>query len=209
MKITIPGDPLSKMRPRFSRRGNCVYDSQSADKKDTILYFKKYFLENYEELTQIDLEQSFSSTLIFYLPIPISCSTSLRNAKLWHIESHIKKPDIDNMAKYYLDCMNQIFYKDDCQITSLHAIKIYSENPRTEIYLMPEKKLSYCANTYLVMAQFSPIMLEEFIKEMQSFRAIPCTNLVENPILDELAEKMCYFAHKYADPLKKIKKNFE
>ena len=44
---------------------------------------------------------------------------------------HIKKPDLDNMAKAVLDALNGLAYIDDSQIYSLTLYKTYSEQPGT------------------------------------------------------------------------------
>ena len=46
-----------------------------------------------------------------------------------------KKPDIDNMAKYYLDVMNDLVYVDDRMITELWCEKLYSVKPKVEIII--------------------------------------------------------------------------
>lgn len=38
----------------------------------------------------------------------------------------IHRPDIDNMVKFYLDCMNELVYADDRQVVELSARKVYS-----------------------------------------------------------------------------------
>ena len=43
--------------------------------------------------------------------------------------------DIDNYAKFALDCLNLVCYKDDSQIVELSAKKVYGENPRTIIII--------------------------------------------------------------------------
>ena len=50
----------------------------------------------------------------------------------------IKKPDIDNYAKLYLDCMNGLLFADDAQITELYLKKEFkgnSDSPCTIIKL--------------------------------------------------------------------------
>ena len=45
-----------------------------------------------------------------------------------------KIPDIDNLAKFVLDAMNGVFYKDDKQICQLHCSKNYTEGCNDESY---------------------------------------------------------------------------
>ena len=48
---------------------------------------------------------------------------------------HIKKPDVDNLIKLYLDVISGIVMEDDNCVAIGSAVKIYSTNPRTEIYI--------------------------------------------------------------------------
>jgi Holliday junction resolvase RusA-like endonuclease len=66
----------------------------------------------------------------FYMPIPQSLSK-----KVHENDPHIKKPDIDNLVKMYLDAMNQMVFKDDSLIYRTSAIKVYSVSPRTVILI--------------------------------------------------------------------------
>ena len=79
------------------------------------------------------LETPVSVYLYFKMPIPDSYSKKRKEACLNGLEKHLKKPDIDNLAKALLDGMNGIVYQDDCQITSLHMTKVYSNTPSVEI----------------------------------------------------------------------------
>jgi Holliday junction resolvase RusA-like endonuclease len=61
--------------------------------------------------------------LHFTLPIPASASKKAKEALLG--TPHTKKPDIDNLCKSVLDGMAGITFKNDGQISSLHATKVY------------------------------------------------------------------------------------
>jgi Holliday junction resolvase RusA-like endonuclease len=39
-----------------------------------------------------------------------------------------KCPDIDNLVKLVLDGLNGLVYADDCQVTSLHAVKVLDDH---------------------------------------------------------------------------------
>jgi len=40
--------------------------------------------------------------------------------------------DVDNLAKFVLDSLNEVLYIDDCQIASLTAIKVYDDDEERE-----------------------------------------------------------------------------
>jgi Holliday junction resolvase RusA-like endonuclease len=69
------------------------------------------------------------------MPIPKSASKKAKTAMKNRETAHIKKPDLDNMAKSVLDALNGLAYIDDSQIYSLTLFKTYSEQPRTELFI--------------------------------------------------------------------------
>jgi hypothetical protein len=54
-------------------------------------------------------------------------------------KKHHKKPDVDNLQKYVLDCMNEAIIHDDAQIYSILAEKEYSDTPCTIIRLFTDE----------------------------------------------------------------------
>jgi len=128
LKIKIPGNPQSQPRHRHTVRGKVVrtYDPKSNDKKE----LAKYITENY----------SFEKTdrpllVVIQASFKIPSSYSKLQRKLINNKYRPKKPDIDNIAKYYLDAMNNVVYFDDAQIIGLNIVKTYSEKPSVVIRL--------------------------------------------------------------------------
>ena len=134
MKIIIPGIPKSQMRHRHCKVGQFirVYDPSSKDKAEV----KNYVVEQLEsELLKnspiFSLESILYVDITFYMPIQKSVSKSKRMVLL--NTDHICKPDLDNLAKFYLDMMSGIVFHDDNHIASLNLKKVYSDDPKTEI----------------------------------------------------------------------------
>ena len=50
------------------------------------------------------------------------------NPERW-LEGHTHTPDIDNMAKFYLDALQNIIYKDDKQVVRLNIVKCWHTRP--------------------------------------------------------------------------------
>ena len=76
--------------------------------------------------------------MVFVLPRPKSHFGTGRNAgKLKQSAPTYPKsrPDIDNYCKWVLDCINGTggVWKDDSQVVSMSATKIYGEQPETII----------------------------------------------------------------------------
>ncbi|MDX1532822.1 MAG: RusA family crossover junction endodeoxyribonuclease [Nitrosopumilaceae archaeon] len=128
--LILEGTPKSKLRPRFStqligrRLVPKTYDMQSKDKeKDRMLLYSQM-------RDKAILRCQISMIAIhFRFRMPKPKSMPKKRLKTFHD----KKPDLDNMIKYYLDIMNGIVYDDDKLVVKLSADKIYDENPRVEI----------------------------------------------------------------------------
>lgn len=130
-QLIIPGNPIAKARPRFSRRGKFVvtYNAQETEEG-------RWLWEAKQQLKQPLIEGPIKISCTFYMPRPKSHYGTGRNAgklKANAPELHTKKPDLDNLEKWCLDCLNEIAWKDDSQVVESIAKKLYSDNPKTEI----------------------------------------------------------------------------
>ena len=76
--------------------------------------------------------------LVFRMPIPKATTKAKMKAILNSELFHVKRPDIDNLAKAVLDALNDTVIKDDSQIYSLLADKVYSQSPGIYIELVTE-----------------------------------------------------------------------
>jgi len=127
----VEGNPVGKGRPKFARRGNFVSTYTPTKTRD------------YEDLIKDAARKAMGSndlletpvTVAIYItvPIPASYSKKRTEACLSGSERPIKKPDIDNVAKCFLDAMNEIVYKDDTQVLTLHITKIYGTTGMVEV----------------------------------------------------------------------------
>lgn len=129
-EIIVLGDPIPKSRPRLSRYH--TYDNQSEKKTTT----KWILMSEVSKLNYKPVADYFELNVCFHMPIPKSTSQKKKNELLMHPKQmHVKKPDIDNLLKYYMDAGNGILWDDDAKISSIFSTKIYSENPRTQIII--------------------------------------------------------------------------
>jgi Holliday junction resolvase RusA-like endonuclease len=130
----VEGDPKGKGRPRFSRVGNFtkVYtDKQTLSYEAMITAFAKQAMG----VTDL-LETPVSVFLYVRLPVPQSYSKKRREACLSGAEKPCKKPDIDNIAKTYLDAMNGVIFVDDTQVIGLHVTKVYATEAGVDVMVM-------------------------------------------------------------------------
>lgn len=128
MKIIIPGIPIQQSRPRYYQCKGVVnvYDPQAKEKN----IIKKLLLS-------LDEKQFNYPRISFIFQMPICKSTRKKDLPLYNsgIVKHTKKPDVDNLIKFYLDCMDGIFFTGD-QIVSLGpCMKLYNPNPKTVIWI--------------------------------------------------------------------------
>ena len=127
----VEGNPVGKGRPKFARRGNFVSTytpTKTRDYENVITEVAKKAMGSNEIL-----ETPVTVAIYITVPIPASYSKKRTEACLKDIERPIKKPDIDNIAKCFLDAMNDIVYKDDTQVLTLHVTKVYGTVGMVEV----------------------------------------------------------------------------
>jgi Holliday junction resolvase RusA-like endonuclease len=125
--FVVPGKPIGKHRPRFSRRGKFVvaYDDQETEEGRFML-----FLANqWGKTPPISREIPIEVTYVFVLPTPKSASKKRLESGL------VKGADLDNYVKFANDCMTGVILEDDSCIVKSTEEKIYGEVPETRIYL--------------------------------------------------------------------------
>jgi Holliday junction resolvase RusA-like endonuclease len=139
MNFTVEGTPVGKGRPKFARRGNFVSTYTPTKTR------------NYEDIikaaaTQAMTEPPITAPLRVFvyidMPVPVSYSKKRKEACLAGAEHPTKKPDIDNVAKCFLDAMNGIVYVDDSQVVSLHITKVYGTVGMVEVVVREELQWS-------------------------------------------------------------------
>lgn len=111
--ITIPGKPVGKGRPRFTRNGRAYTPKETRDHETRIAIAGQHAMKGHPPH-----ERPLEVRLKFVLPDK-------------------RRRDIDNLIKTALDGLNGIAYKDDTQVTRLEATKTHDKNPYTEIMIIP------------------------------------------------------------------------
>ena len=125
--IQIPGKPVAKKRPKFFRRGSFVgaYNPQESEEGKWLWYARQQI--------PCKLSGPVSIKMQFGMEIPKSVSAKRRAALIG--KPHVKKPDLDNMVKFALDCLNGVAWGDDSSISQLIAVKLYMAEPETFIFI--------------------------------------------------------------------------
>jgi Holliday junction resolvase RusA-like endonuclease len=136
-EIIIEGNPTPKARPRFCRRGNYVGTYKKRGEQaieDEFRYRAKEQLKKQGLRLPAPKDVAISISFECVFAIPKSYSKKKRAELLGR--EHTKKPDLDNLLKFYIDGLNGIAYSDDSQIARYgEACKRWGEKPRTRIII--------------------------------------------------------------------------
>ena len=127
IKFSIAGNPQAQKRARITKWSN--YDPSADAKKDFLILV-------YDKRPQSPILGAIKLTVKFTMPRPMAHYGTGKNAGILKSNAptkHIKRPDVDNNVKFILDSLSKIYWKDDSQIWMLTAIKVYGENPKTDI----------------------------------------------------------------------------
>jgi len=230
MIIELVGDPIPKARHRyFIRHGAiCSYDPQEEAKNATRHLLAAKFRDqlNHED-RKISIEASnltrsnvFKVDLYFGLPIPKSATQSERSLLLWIGEANTK-PDVDNLAKFYLDCANGILWPDDKQVVSLTVKKSFTDKPKTVIKIEGTRIMTLHSSIEGILKIMDPAEFLEFTIDVLNAYEDFCKDFTPDKIRDGIptdADRQEYatraalllsrLADTHADKLKKIKTKY-
>lgn len=209
MKIIIPGNPISKTRHRsFVRFGKiCTYDAQES-KKHTVKRILN--LSCIQNSYQID-ESPLHVDIIFQMDSFCGASNAIKNIREWGILPCTKKPDLDNLEKFVLDCGNGILWPDDRFIIKLTSKKIYSNKPCTIIMIKPISKVIMSKEQENVFKIFNPDDLREIELDMYKIgKNYEDTDGMDNQdyfkkSMASTADSLIEFTEKWLEKLKKLK----
>lgn len=134
MNFTVYGEPQGKARPRFTKTGRAYTPKNTVDMEHKI---GLAYRANHGELLNDDY---IHITVFAYYSIPKSATKKERNLIAHGLALPAKKPDADNVLKLVMDGLNGVAYKDDKQVISVEVNKMYSDNPRTVVYIDSWKK---------------------------------------------------------------------
>jgi Holliday junction resolvase RusA-like endonuclease len=130
LQIIIDGNPVAMPRPRFTKSGRTYYPKQVQETKDRITKAIKDCATN-NCWPMPDKKQPLKVTMQFVHPRINRLRTEQRTYKT-------TRPDIDNIAKMYLDCCTKAeIWHDDNQVCILslsdHYAGIYEQAHTTII----------------------------------------------------------------------------
>tara|TARA_R110002167_G_scaffold34895_11_gene111501 strand:- start:1711 stop:2151 length:441 start_codon:yes stop_codon:yes gene_type:complete len=121
VSVTVAGPPVGKARPRFTRTGHVYTPAKSKD------YEKLVSQSAWVAMVQAKIKPTEKPVYLeieAYMPIPKSWSKAKQDqARMGVIRP--AKPDLDNIIKAILDGCNSVIYRDDVQVHSIKARKLY------------------------------------------------------------------------------------
>lgn len=132
LEFTVPGEPVAKGRPRFTRTG-FAYPDKKTDRYENLV--RLAYTEAFPE--RKPAEGPVAVAIRAYFPPLKSWSKKKKTAALSDNVPKVTKPDLDNLVKI-LDGLNKIAWLDDAQIYSIEAWKGYSDRPRLDIQIFLE-----------------------------------------------------------------------
>ena len=139
VEFTVPGDPVSKARPRVTRGGKHTYTPSTSKAYETLVALKaKEAMQGRKPI-----EGAIVLDVEFILKRPKSHYRTNGDIKPKYLDAgyaHTKRPDLDNFLKSVLDGCNEIVFKDDSQVYSITVGKWYvddEESPHTAVNVSP------------------------------------------------------------------------
>ena len=143
---------------KHCNRGGFVqtYDPKAKEKKSIRL-----LLNAYAGSPSLDYPRI---SFLFHMPIPLSIRKKDQDLYASGKLKHDKKPDVDNLIKLYLDCLDGIVLEGDQKVSLGPCLKVYHPEPKTIIWL------SETART-LDPWEMDNVFLDASESEIQSFCA--------------------------------------
>jgi len=131
ISFKIKGSAKAQKRHRHTKSG-FTYDPSSDDKQDLLVVMHQFAPKR-------PLNGPISIQAYFYLPYPKKwIRTGKHNGQIKESAPLFvaTRPDVDNYLKFLFDAMGRgVFFLDDSQIAYLQSFKVYSLEPRIEIYI--------------------------------------------------------------------------
>lgn len=127
LEFCILGKPQGKARPKFARRGKFVTTYTPDATINYEAWVKQSFINKYKDFTPLET------------PLKLELNAYFSKAKSNKMKLPMIKPDVDNIIKIIADSLNGIAYKDDKQIISVKASKVWADIDIEGVYVYIEE----------------------------------------------------------------------
>lgn len=123
--FTLPYMPTTTSQQKgYNRRSGHFYE------KSSVRYARTLYEANLAPFRP-------SCSLVGPLVVSIHFVFDVKNPRQWG-QPKSSRPDVDNVAKLFLDCMTSVgFWSDDAQIVDLRLVKSYGEIAAVSVDISP------------------------------------------------------------------------
>lgn len=128
MTIVIPGTPIAKGRPRYTRQGRCYTPKKTLEAERLVQLIAQ------TQIGSRHVSNSVAIELLAISPILVSWTKKKQTAARAGEIRPATKPDFDNLLKLYCDALNGLLWSDDTQVVDGRCIKCYGEIPAVVIW---------------------------------------------------------------------------
>ena len=137
VEFTVAGEPQSKGRPKFAKRGNYAV---AYTPEKTAIYENLIKLEYERQCPNKRFGDKDALTMVIqaFFKMPISTPKHKHAGMMDGTIRPVKKPDWDNIGKIVADSLNGIAYRDDSQIATAIVEKYYDDDPRLMVWLFDD-----------------------------------------------------------------------
>ena len=135
--FTVPGEARGQGRPRATVRGShaSVYEREEDRSYKGLVQFHAMSEMRRQGLT-VPAEapdKGYRVSIVVVKAVPRTFTKRRRAAALSGAIAPRTKPDLDNIAKIYLDALNGVVWRDDAAVTELTVTKAYGEVDKVSI----------------------------------------------------------------------------
>lgn len=134
IEFSVPGEPVAKGRPRFTRTG-FAYTDKKTERYESLV--RSAYLDKYAD--RKPAEGPVLVEIKAYFPPLKSWSKKKREQMQESGLPKVTKPDLDNLIKV-IDGLNKVAWMDDSQICLIQAYKGYSDQPRMDFKIYIEEE---------------------------------------------------------------------
>lgn len=142
--FSVPGEAKGQGRPRTTIRGGHATVYERAEDKSYKGLIQMYAMKEMEKkglhspITPD--EQGFTVRICVVRTPPKSFSKKKRKLADEGSICPLTKPDLDNIAKIYLDAMNQVVWRDDSEVQTLEVSKVFGDVPHVLVMMFWREK---------------------------------------------------------------------
>jgi len=132
--IILLGEPVAMARTRISRGGILF---TPAPQRNAMAALRMAAQEAMQHAAAEPFDEPVALTLLAEMRIPYTWSKKKQAAALLGEILPAKKPDLSNTVKLVEDALNTVAFRDDAQIVSIWARKVYGNQPKLVCTVSP------------------------------------------------------------------------